>query len=240
MILWLAIAVAHAVSPETLLQRVAEAQELRSIRLDSEAPMHPTETYRALLERGRPLSGLTAGQGDGPPQAWGLGMFDVSIGRYWAAISDDIGKVAYSRTAYAEILAGTRCGSPRRVFQFVHVPWIRDRWWVNDTWANARLAERSGGRVREQFWATDGDFTVGSPQARVWAAKGIHPVSTQGSWLLVDLDGTHTLVEYATTSDPGGGIPDKLAATFAARGIPDLLRSMASAAVSGLSVCPVW
>ncbi len=238
--LWFTIAAAHAVSPEALLARVAETAALRALRLDTEAPAHPPETYATLLERAEPLSGLIEIEGAAVPLAWGIGLFEVSIGRYWAALADDVGKVAYTRTAYAEILSGAPCTSPRRVFQFVEVPWIADRWWVNDTWANDAIAERTQGRVREQRWATNGDFTVDSPTAQEWTAKGVHPVETRGSWLLIDVEGTHTLVEYSTASDPGGAIPKRMAATFAARGIPDVLAGMAAAATAGRSGCPVW
>lgn len=191
----LGVTAAHAVSPEPLQQRLRDADPLRAMRLDTEAPPHAEEVYLRALDKGV-QTGTIDVPGSTVKGAWGVGVFDVSIGQYWAAISDDIGKTSYTRQTYGEVLEGERCQSPRRVFQFVPVPLASDRWWVSVQQENPAVSEPSGGQVREQTWATDGDFTVPTATAQAWADKGIPPASTRGSWWLVALDEGHTLVEY--------------------------------------------
>jgi len=239
MIGWWLVAGAMAVTPELVIQRAHDAEAFRAARLDHDAPSHAPEIYQRVLDHGV-QTGLVDVQGETAKKAWGVGIFEVPIGRYWAAISDDLGKIEYTRLAYAEVFEGTRCQSPRRVFQYVPIPLLSDRWWVADMLANGAINTDSRGRVREQTWATNGDFTVKTPEARAWAKQGIHPVGTRGSWWLVDLDGESTLVEYNSWSDPGGSIPAGMASSFAVRGIGNTLQNMADAAREGLSACPVW
>lgn len=58
---------------------------------------------------------------------------------------------------------------------------------------------------------------------------------TEGGWLLADLGGGRTLVEYYAGSDPGGSIPAGLASRFAAGGIEDTIAAMAGLARKGPS-----
>ncbi|MCB9680420.1 MAG: hypothetical protein H6733_03035 [Alphaproteobacteria bacterium] len=228
---------AHAVEPSLVLARVDEVQALRALRLDAKAPAVPRSVYTEAAG-GAVVTGLEQVEGHKAKQAWGVAIVDVPIARYWAAINDDASKVDYTRLDYAEILRGTACGSPRRVFQFLPVPLLTDRWWVIDIRANDALRTRSNGRVREQVWATDGDFATPTPTATAWAAKGMHIDFTRGAWLLIDLDGTSTLVEYYTWADPGGSVPAGLASSMAAGGIDDTIQSIATLATKGTR-CPV-
>lgn len=223
---------AGAVEPEAVQSRLAELAEHRSQLLDKEAPPIPADAYRRAAE-GKVTTGLVTVDGVAAKKAWGIGVFDVPIDAYWKVINDDITKVSYTKLDFAEILEGTRCKAPRRVFQFISVPFLTDRWWVVDIRENTGLAAATSGSMREQTWATDGDFSVSTPSAKEWAAKGMHIDSTQGSWVLVDLGNDHTLVEYYTWADPGGSVPAGFASRMAAGGVSDTLETMAQAARDG-------
>lgn len=220
------------VPPEVVQQRIDEIAAMRGLRRDKGAPPISADDYRKAAE-GKVVTGLVNVDGHKAKKAWGVAVLDVPIGRYWAAINDDPKKVEYTKLGFAEVLEGGVCKAPRRVFQFLPVPMLTDRWWVVDIHDNPGLHAKTGGRVREQTWATDGTFETPTPATQAWAEKGMHIERTQGSWFLVDLDGEHTLVEYYTWADPGGAIPAGLASSFAAGGIDDTLTVMADLAKAG-------
>ncbi|MBW2255116.1 MAG: hypothetical protein JRI25_11020 [Deltaproteobacteria bacterium] len=56
---------------------------------------------------------------------------------------------------------------------------------------------------------------------------------TKGAWLLVDLDGEATWIEYQTWSDPGGKLPAKTISRMSAGGISDTLETIAELANEG-------
>jgi len=173
-------------------------------------------------------------EGHKAKKAWAVAVLDVPIGRFWAAINDDKNKPDHSSLEYAEVLKGGVCGRDRRVFQFLPIGWgVTARWWVINVKANDAIEQASGGRVREQHWKTDGDWTVPTATARAWAEQGMHIDMTRGSWLLVDLDGEHTLVEYYTWADPGGALPAGFASRLAAGNIEDTFEAMTDLARKG-------
>ncbi len=228
---------AGAVEPELVLQRVSEVSELRAIRLEMGAPPIAESAY-VEAAGGRIPTGLVAVPGHAAKKAWGVAVLDIPIGQYWAAVNDDQGKMEHTKLTYAEVLQGGLCGAKRRVFQFLSVPMLTDRWWIIDVRANTALWDATGGRVREQTWATNGDWSTPTTTSEEWAAKGMHVDETRGAWMLIDLDGKHTLIEYYTWADAGGAIPAGLASSFAARGIDDTLRVMADLGRQGGN-CPV-
>jgi hypothetical protein len=87
-------------------------------------------------------------------------------------------------------------------------------------------------------WQTVDSPTVGSATAQEWADQGIPVGFSKGGWLLIDLDGTHTFVEYTAWSDPGGSVPVSFANSFAASGIKDTFKTMTQLAKDGAH-CPV-
>lgn len=231
------ISLALGVEPDLVLSRLAESEKLRSMRLDSKAPVLGADVFRRAAN-GEIVTGLVSVEGFAAKKAWGVAVFDVPIGRYWAAVNDDQSKVEWTQLDYAEILQGKLCDAPRRVFQFLPVPLMTDRWWIIDIRYNDALFAQTGGRIREQTWATNGDWTVPTASARTWADQGIHINSTNGSWVLVDLDGKHTLVQYYTWADAGGSIPAGIASSFAASGVDTTLSTIADLARKGTR-CPI-
>lgn len=226
------IASSWSIEPEVVHKRLAEIESLRVKRIDAGAPSFSSSAYDKAA-KGTVATGLIAIDGHKAKKAWGVAVVDVPIGAFWAAINDDKGKVGVTRLAYAEVLSGGLCGSPRRVFQFLPVPLVTDRWWIAEMNKNAGLMTASSGRVREMVWATDGNFDLPTPSSQEWGEKGIHVASTKGSWFLVDLDGSHTLVEYYTWSDPGGSLPAGMASSMAANGISGTMEDMANLARKG-------
>jgi hypothetical protein len=232
LLLSLLLALAHAATPAQVLARIDEIAALRAQRLDRGAPVLDRSVYDRAA-RGEIVSGTVEVPGYKAKKVWGVGVFDVPIARYWSAVNDDRSKVEWTKLTYLELLKGSYCQAPRRVFQFAEVPLITDRWWIIDVGYNAALQAKTAGRVREQAWKTNGDFGTPTASSTEWAAKGMHITSTVGAWLLVDLDGKSTLVEYYTWVDPGGSIPASLASSIAASGVDDTMAKMADLARHG-------
>lgn len=230
----LAVGTAHAATPDEVFARLAEIEAVRAKRLDKGAPAIPRDAWEAAVTKGKVQSGLVEVEGHKAKKAWAVAIVPVPIERFWAAINDDKNKPQYSSLEYAEVLSGGLCGRDRRVFQYLPIGWgITARWWVIDVKANDALEAATGKRVREQHWKSDGDWTVPTATARAWAEQGIHIEHTQGSWLLVDLDGKNTLIEYYTWADPGGALPPALASRLAANNISDTFEAMADLAGKG-------
>lgn len=233
MLSWLFLILsAWAVEPELVLERVAETQEHRVHRLDRGAPKHSEAVYRKAAS-GKVTTGLIEVSGHKAKKAWGVAVVDVPIAKFWAAINDDKGKVGVTKLAYTEVFSGGLCGSPRRVFQYLPVPLLTDRWWVAVMRKNSTLQSKSAGSLRELTWATDGNFDLPTAAAKEWGDKGMHVESTKGAWLLIELDAGHTLVEYYTWSDPGGSVPAGMASNLAANGIEDTMKNMSTLAMRG-------
>lgn len=226
-----------AVEPDVVVARAKDAEALRSARLDKAAPVLPSDVF-VRAAKGEIVTGLVSVEGYAAKKAWGVGVFDVPIGRFWAAVNDDQSKVEVTQLDYAEILQGKACDAPRRVFQFLPVPLMTDRWWIINVRYNDALFAATQGRIREQTWASNGDWTVPTATAKAWADQGMHINSTVGSWVLVDLDGKSTLVEYYTWADAGGSIPAGIASSFAASGVDNTLSTLADLARKGTR-CPI-
>lgn len=229
----------EATTIDEVKARLSEVAPLRRHRLDSQAPTIPLDAWEKAVDKNKTQTGLVTVEGHKAKKAWAVAVLPVPIGRFWAAINDDDKKPEYSSLDYAEVVRGGVCGRDRRVFQFLPVGWgVTPRWWLIDVKANDAIEKASDGRVREQHWYSDGDWTVPTPTAQAWADKGMHIDMTRGSWLLIDLDGQHTLVEYYTWADPGGALPAGFASRLAAGNISDTFEAMTDLARKG-SGCPV-
>jgi hypothetical protein len=228
----LVLSVALSATPDLVLQRVDETAALRARLLEKGKPSISRDAY-AKAAAGDVITGVVSVDGSPNKKAWGVAVLDVPIDRLWGAINDDSKKVEHTQLDYLEILEGRVCEAPRRVFQFLPVPLLTDRWWIVNVRYNDALARDTGGRVREQHWATDGRNDLPTSGTQAWGAKGIPVGFTRGSWFLVDLDGKSTLVEYYTWADPGGSVPTSIANSFADDGIEGTLQTMEKLARSG-------
>ncbi|MBW2255117.1 MAG: hypothetical protein JRI25_11025 [Deltaproteobacteria bacterium] len=128
--LLLFLSLAHAASTEQVLERLSEVAPLRDSRLaEWVEPIDPDDYERAA--GGRVTTGVIAVEGEKARQAYGVGVLEVPIAKLWAAINDDDGKARKTSLAYAELLSGEACRTPRKVFQYLPVPVFTDRWWVS-------------------------------------------------------------------------------------------------------------
>ncbi len=219
---------------------VAEGRQLaapyRGERLLGSLPAIPEETW-ARVEAGEIVTG-TADTGAKFKRVWAVGVVDVAIGHFWAALNDDQSKPEFSSLTHVELLSGAPCASGRVVFQYLDVSLMGDRWWVVRQTANTALAERSGGKVREMSWASlDDGATHLNEAARGWAEKGSQVPFTEGAWFLVDLGDGRTLVEYVASSDPGGMVPAGVASSFAAGSLKTTFDGMKRLAVAPQNRC---
>jgi len=239
MVLLLALASpADAVTWEVLEARLAEVAPLRETRLATAAPPITVDEYKAAANGEIPTN-LVSVADVAAKKAYGLAVFDVSVGKLWAAINDDVGKVERTRLSFGEVLAGKPCSTPRTVFQYLPTPIVvSDRWWVSDFAENKAAWDATGGRVRELQWASNGNPKPTTGKAAEWAESGIAVAWTKGAWLLIDIDGSNTLVEYYTWSDPGGNLPAGPVSSFSSSGVADTVQVMADLAKAGPS-CPI-
>lgn len=214
----------------------ALAAPYRGDRLLGALPDIPEDAW-ARAEAGEVVTG-TADTGSKYKRVWAVGVVDVVIDRFWAALNDDQSKPRYASLAHVELLSGEPCASGRVVFQYLEVSMLSDRWWVVRQTANTALSERSGGRVREMSWASLDDGAAHlNDAARAWADKGSPVPFTEGAWLLVDLGDGRTLVEYVASSDPGGMVPAGLASSFAAGSLKSTFDGMKRLAVAPDNRC---
>lgn len=227
MCLWMAMASADPASAVDTLVRT------RSQRGLSSTPDIPRSAYDTALA-GEVVTGLIEVEGHKARIAWGVGVVDQPIDRFWAAVNDDRSKVAYTKLEHLELLDGAYCGSPRLVFQYLDVAMLTDRWWVVEQTQNAKLSSATDGRVREMSWKSVSDAPSKlNAAAKTWADKGMQLPFTEGAWTLADLGDGRTLVEYYAWSDPGGNVPARVASSFAAGGISDTIASMTALAKKG-------
>ncbi len=229
-----------APDPPTLAQIQARLEEVAPWRVHRQAkgaPRLPVSVWEKVAA-GKVVTGLIEVEGQAAKKAWGVGLVAAPIDRLWAAVNDDRSKAAYTGLDYAEVTSGAYCDAPRTVFQYLPVPLFTNRWWVIDVNYSAPLVAASGGTVREQRWKST-DKAPGSATATEWADKGMRVTYTEGSWLLIQLDEAHTLIEYYTFADPGGSVPAGFASKLAAGGIEDTFAAMQKLAAAG-PTCKPW
>lgn len=220
-----------AATPEVIEQRLKDIAPLRTNRL-VEAPKISSEDYRSAA-LGKVPTGMVTVEGYSYKKGYGVRVFELPIDVVWAALNDDRGKLTHTKLAYAELLGGNYCESGRRVFQFLPLPLVSDRWWVSDFLFNTTIHERSDGRVREMFWKSIDPSTIEKKPTQKWMDKGIPVNFNEGAWFVVDLDGSSTLVEYYAWSDPSGYIPASLTNSLAAGGIKDTIDAVRKIAAQG-------
>jgi len=195
------------------------------------------ETEYQKATRGKVMTGIQEVEGFKSKKVYGVAVVDVPIAKIWAAVNDDLGKVQHTKLEYAEIVAGKACSSGRRVFQYLPLPMVANRWWISDFQENQPLQIVSSGRVREVRWKTTSK-NVPTETAKKWAKKGMPVEFNEGGWLLIDVDGKTTIIEYYAWSDPGGYLPAGLTNSLAEGGIKHTVKAVESLAIEGPS-CPI-
>lgn len=209
------------------LDVVEELRPLRSLR-SARSPAEPEDAaYGKALDRPvagiEPVAGTTA-------KGWGVLIVPEPIEAVWMAVNDEARMGGKLPVSLSRVIGGDARRAPRRVFEYMPLPIISDRWWVVDVSHNAELYTASGGRMWEVSWtdATRRASLEGSGVEE--AARSGYPVDwTYGGWLLTDLGEQGTIIEYYSWSDPGGAIPAG-ASRFAGGAIRQTLTAIADLA----------
>lgn len=226
-----------AVSPEDLTERLAEVEEIRSMRIQANAPSADDADLRKAAAGAVVTRLLSASSGT---RTYGVAVVPMSIGLFWAALNDETRHPGYTAIGYSELVKGRPCASGRRVLQFLPVPMMTDRWWIGVLTKNNNLMQSSGGAVRELAWQSSidpGEITTDSGRQIIAKAEPIG--FSRGAWFLVALGEHDTYVEYYLHSDPGGSIPSSIASRFATKGVHDTILAIQRFAKEARPACPV-
>ena len=227
------VTVALGFSGDEVLAKVNDTRALRQYELlGNHSPEISEAMYRAAAE-GKVETALQDVPGHKAKIAYAVGILDVGIGKFYAAVNDDASKPSYTKLSYTEVLRGGACGLDRDVFMYLPVTMLTDRYWITNARQNTALSKASGGKVRQMTWETIAPNVPAGTKAAEHAANGMPIEFAKGAWYLTELDATHTLVEYWTWTDPGGYIPAGLASSFASGGIKDTYETMAQLAQKG-------
>ncbi len=185
------------------LERDVRAIDLaRASRMARFAAPLPSDLYGAALRRvGRAVA---ARDGD---RAFGVLVAERPIEPLWKALNDEdhhaiVGDYIPVRTS--EVIDGTPRGASRLLLQSFQEVGV-GRWWASQVWMNRELYVSTHGRMWELVWEdrmADVDRT--RPKVQEIAAKLTPIERSRGSWLLVPVAPSCTLVEHFTWTDPGG------------------------------------
>ena len=140
-------------------------------------------------------------------RAFGVVVVERPIAPLWKALNDEDHhalKDDYIPVRSSEVIEGTPRGESRLLLQSFQEVGV-GRWWVSQVWMNRQLYELSHGQLWELVWEdrmAQVDRT--RPKVKELAAKFTPIERSRGSWLLVPLAPSCTLVEHFTWTDPGG------------------------------------
>lgn len=209
---------------------VEDSRSLRAMRTARAPAEPPTSAYEGALRK--PVSGFEPVAGT-TAKAWGVAVFELPVEALWMAINDESRMAGRLPVSMSTVVGGEVRKAPRRVFEYMPLPIVSDRWWVVDVEHNAPMYLASKGRLWEASW-TDATGTADLTGRVKEAAQGGYPVDwTYGSWLLVDLGDGRTVVEYYSWSDPGGSIPAG-ASRFAGGAVRQTLAAIAELAAENV------
>jgi hypothetical protein len=189
-------------------------------------PHIPLEAY-LLSTKGEIITGVEPMSGHSSKIGWGMGVFDVDIERFWAALNNGDQHAGYTPVNYTELVEGKPCTDKRKIFMTLPIPILPDRWWVTQTNINPALQKSSQGRVREMSWQN-----IKSPQKLLSDAlkertmDKIQIPFSQGAWVLIDLGEGYTLGEYHTWAKAGGNVPNGLTSIFVQKSIIKTMNAM--------------
>jgi len=165
--------------------------------------------------QGKIATGLQSVAGHKAKIGWGVGVFHVSIDRFWASINNGDRHAGKTPISFAKIVDGKACKDKRKMFMILPLPIVSDRWWVVETSMNPNLEKSSRGTVREMSWKNVKDpKSYVAEEYRSQLHDMVNISFTQGAWVLTDIGNGYTLGEYHTWADSGGSVPADLTAHF--------------------------
>ena len=215
-----------------LLSVVKDTHEFRTHRLSTQQPKIPDSAYRKAAT-GVVATGLSEQVG------WGVGVFQINIRELYATLNEEESHVSLSPVDYTKIIHGLPCSNHRQVMMHLPIPMVSDRWWVTTQNTNPHIRQNSGGQLAELTWNSLRDntqFTL-DETSHIYTTDAVWVTESSGAWLLIRLDDSHTLGEYHSWSDPGGYIPDGLAASLSASGIKETFNAMEVFAQNNIERC---
>jgi hypothetical protein len=208
-------------SQETLRARLAEIDLTRAARTARFKQAVPTELHdKALNNIGKPFS-VRDGQ-----RVSGVIVAPVAADKIWRAINDEEHHaLGYLPVDFSAVVEGRPRGKDRVLFQYYRRAGI-GRWWASHVFINSRIHETTKGKIWEVYWH-DWMDEVDREQPPISDVAGeIHPIeASEGSWMLVPLAESCTLVEQYSSSDPGGAL-GVVQALVAASAIRDTLKGI--------------
>lgn len=216
----------------SLLSTVKDTREYRTHRLSDQQPDIPESAYKK-ASTGVIATGLSEQVG------WGVGVFPINIRELYAALNEEESHVDLSPVDYTKIVQGSPCSNNRQVMMHLPIPMLSDRWWVTTQNTNPQLRKSSGGQMAELTWNALRDntqFTL-DETSHVYTTDAVWVTESSGAWLLIRLDDSHTLGEYHSWSDPGGFVPNGLAASLSASGIEETFHAMEVFAQNNTELC---
>ncbi len=206
------------------LSTITEVMAHRDARMANGAPIVPQSAYEDALA-GERVARISRVVGVGAAKAWGVAVVDAPVETVWMVVNDESALGEHLPVSTAQVVDGTSGTAPRRVFEYLPLPIISDRWWMSDVSHNGQLYTATEGRAWEQVWTDATGEPV--PNDLAATAEGGIPVAwTTGSWLLISLPSGKTLVEYYVWTDPGGSLPAGPATRFASGAVKDTLKAV--------------
>lgn len=209
-----------------------EVQGVRGLRMDHAAVTPPRKHWE--LPAGEPRAGIQKVDGVAAAKAWGAIRIEAPVEAVWLVLNDEARLAGRLPVSTSAVISGPRHGE-RRVFEYMPLPIVSDRWWVVDVRHNGELYRASHGLMWEMAWKNANPEVVQKTHYAPIAAGGVPAAWTTGSWLLVDLGEQGTWLEYTTWSDPGGSLPAGAATRFASGAVKQTLSAVAELAMEATS-----
>lgn len=218
---------APAATPDDVAAAVARSSSWRSQRQAAHVPVIPADSYRRAAA-GEVVTGLEAAPSGNGKVAWGVVFVRAPVGQVWSAVNDFSSRTDFSKVAFSQVQVGQHCASGRQVFQLLPVGFpISDRWWISTLVINQPLWQASKGAMRElAFRASTDPAGLKTDEARTRAAAATPVGRSEGAWLVLDVGGGTSLVEYHAASEPGGSVPQSFANAFATSGVKGTLEAV--------------
>jgi len=212
---------AECPSEETMRKQLSKVELTRAARTARFQQPVPAKLHdKALGNIGKAFS-----ERDGQ-RVSGVILAPVPVEQIWRSINDEEHHAdGFLPVNFSTVVEGRPRGKERVLFQYYRRAGI-GRWWASRIVINTKVHKASKGKIWEVHWQDSMDkVDRKQPPISEIDAK-INPiVSSEGSWMLVPLGESCTLVEQYSRSDPGGAL-GVLQALMAAGAIRDTMRGI--------------
>ena len=216
---------AECPTEEAMRARLSKVELTRAARTARFKQPVPSKLHDKALKRiGKPFS-VRNGQ-----RVTGVIVAPVAADRIWRAINDEEHHAeGYLPVNFSAVVDGRPRGKNRVLFQYYRRAGL-GRWWASRVIINDKVHEATKGKIWELYWHDCMD-EVDRERPPISDVKGkIRPIeASEGSWMLVPLAESCTLVEEYSRSDPGGAL-GVIQALVASGAIRDTLKGMVAMA----------